>query len=104
MKKKTRLVSLLLVCILLVGMLCSFASAVELRYYTYGTVTVEGANLRSAPELDPNNVLGILEKGVRVRIIRELPGDGITWYEVYVASGENVTRTGFVSTGNIVLD
>ena len=40
MKKKTRIIALLLVCVLIVGTSVSFVSAAELRYETYGTVSV----------------------------------------------------------------
>ncbi len=81
MKKKTRIIALLLVCVLIACTSASFVSAAELQYYNYGTVSVEGANLRARPELDKNNVLGTLLKGDRVRILQ-----------------------GYVSTGCVTLD
>lgn len=104
MKKKSRIISLLLMCVLLVGMLCSFASAMEPRYYSYGTVTVSSANLRAEPKIDDSNILGSLVKGVRVRILAGVTNDGIDWYEVRVCDGANSGKTGYVSTGCIVLD
>ena len=104
MKKKTRIIALLLVCVLIACTSASFVSAAQLQYYNYGTVSVEGANLRARPELDKNNVLGTLLKGDRVRILQGVTGDGIDWYYVRVATGANANKTGYVSTGCVTLD
>lgn len=104
MKKKARIIALLLVCVLIACTSASFVSAAELRYYNYGTVSVEAANFRARPELDENNVLGTLLKGDRVRILQGVTGDGIDWYYVRVATGANANKTGYVSTGCVTLD
>lgn len=104
MKKKSRVISLLLACVLLVGMLCSFASAAERRYYSYGTVSVNSANLRAEPKMEDSNVIGSLLNGVRVRILEGVTNDGINWYKVRVADGANAGKVGYVSTGCIELD
>lgn len=52
MKKKTRIIALLLVCVLIACTSASFVSAAEPQYYNYGTVSVEAANFRARPELD----------------------------------------------------
>lgn len=80
MKKKTRIIALLLVCVLIACTSASFVSAAEPQYYNYGTVSVEAANFRARPELDEKNVLGTLLKGDRVRILQGVNGDGISWY------------------------
>lgn len=72
MKKKTRIIALLLVCVLIACTSASFVSAAELRYYNYGTVSVEAANFRARPELDENNVLGTLLKEIVSESSREL--------------------------------
>lgn len=51
MKKKTRIIALLLVCVLIACTSASFVSAAEPQYYNYGTVSVEAANFRARPEL-----------------------------------------------------
>ena len=104
MKKKTRIIALLLVCVLIACTSASFVSAAEPQYYNYGTVSVEAANFRARPELDEKNVLGTLLKGDRVRILQGVNGDGISWYYVRVATGANANKTGYVSTGCVTLD
>ena len=97
-------IALLLVCVLIVGTSASFVSAAELRYETYGTVSVEAANFRARAELDESNILGTLLRGDRVRILKGVTGDGINWYYVRVATGANANKTGYVSTGCVTLD
>lgn len=104
MKKKTRIIALLLVCVLIACTSASFVSAAEPQYYNYGTVSVEAANFRARPELDEKNVLGTLLKGDRDRILQGVNGDGISWYYVRVATGANANKTGYVSTGCVTLD
>ena len=104
MKKNTRIIALLLVCVLIVGTSVSFAAAAELRYYSYGTVSVEAAELHADAELVDSNVLGTLYRGDRVRIIKGVTADGINWYYVRVATGANANKTGYVSTGCVTLD
>ena len=103
MKKNTRIIALLLVCVLIVGMSVSFVSAAELRYYSYGTVSVPIANLREEPALDAK-ISRNLEKGDRVRILEGVTNDGITWYRVRVATGDSANMIGYVATGCITLD
>ena len=104
MKKNTRIIALLLVCVLIVGTSVSFASAAELRYYSYGTVSVEAAKLHADAELVDSNVLGTLYRGDRARIIKGVTADGINWYYGRVATGVNANKTGYVSTGCVTLD
>lgn len=104
MKKKTRIIALLLVCVLIVGTSVSFVSAAELRYYNYGTISVSAANLRTNPEIDNSNILGTLLNGDRVRILQGVTANGIDWYYVLVATGANKGKQGYVSTGCVTLD
>lgn len=104
MKQKTRIVALLLVCVLIVGTSISFVSAAEPRYYSYGVVSIEGARLRSEPEQNNSNILGSLSTGDRVRILQGVTAHGIDWYHVLVATGANKGKTGYVSTGCITLE
>ncbi len=97
MKKKTRIVALLLVCVLMVGMTVSFASAVEMRMAVYGTIT-DNCNLRSKPSLSAS-IGGILLSGTTVQILSEVSGDGILWYYVLVKNGDNANLRGYVSAG-----
>lgn len=104
MKKKTRILALFLVCVLIVATSISFVSAAERRYYSYGTVSVSAANLRSNPEINDTNIIGLLSKGDCVRILQGVTGDGLDWYRVLVSTGANANRTGYVSTGCITVE
>lgn len=64
MKKKTRIVSLLLVCIMLCGMLATTAFASGGHGREYGIVNTDGIRLRAAADpYNSQNILGLLYIG-----------------------------------------
>ena len=107
MKEKTRIVSLLLVCIMLCGMLATTAFASSGHGREYGIVNTDGTRLRAAADpYNSQNILGLLYIGEKMLIDFDPASsygyyvtgtDGKTWARGVMQNGANIGNQGYVS-------